>query len=309
MKKALSLFVSLCIAACCFSGCQAENSADAGSYTFTDDLGRTVTVDSCRRVAALMGSYADIWQLAGGNLCAAADDAWEDLDLALSPDTVNLGETHTISKDVLLAADPDYVLASAKLSGHLELEQTLESCGIAVAYFDVPDFDSYLHMLRICTDLTGQPERYEQYGQAQETQIGEILARNADKEPQTVLVLRASAASIRVKNSSGTMLGGMLQDFGCVNIADQDDSLLENLNIEHILLENPDKIFFVQTGDDMASVKENVQAMFDENPLWQQLDAVKNGQVYFMDKRLYNLKPNARFAEAYENLENILYGQ
>ena len=59
----------------------------------------------------------------------------------------------------------------------------------------------------------------------------------------------------------------------------------------------------------MASVKENVQAMFDENPLWQQLDAVKNGQVYFMDKRLYNLKPNARFAEAYENLESILYGQ
>lgn len=47
--------------------------------------------------------------------------------------------------------------------------------------------------------------------------------------------------------------------------------------------------------------------MFDENPLWYNLDAVKNNKVYYMDKALYNLKPNARFAEAYENLEKILY--
>ena len=54
------------------------------------------------------------------------------------PSKVNLGETHTISKDVLLAADPDFVLASAMLSGHLELEQTLESCGIAVSDTEGP---------------------------------------------------------------------------------------------------------------------------------------------------------------------------
>lgn len=49
--------------------------------------------------------------------------------------------------------------------------------------------------------------------------------------------------------------------------------------------------------------------MFRENPLWNEMDAVKNGQVHILDKHLYNLKPNARWAEAVEKLAEILYGE
>ncbi len=73
------------------------------------------------------------------------------------------------------------------------------------------------------------------------------------------------------------------------------------------MLRNPDKILIVQSGDDTEGTKENIENMFRENPLWNELEAVKNGQVYFLDKHLYNLKPNARWAEAYEKLEEILY--
>src|SRR5699024_11989573 len=58
--------------------------ADSGAAcTFTDDLGREVTLEAApRRVAALTGSYADIWCTAGGRdtLVASASDAWTDLD-------------------------------------------------------------------------------------------------------------------------------------------------------------------------------------------------------------------------------------
>ena len=53
-----------------------------------------------------------------------------------------------------------------------------------------------------------------------------------------VLYLRASASSIRAKNSKGSVLGEMLAALGCVNIADSDSSLLENLSMEHILMED-----------------------------------------------------------------------
>ena len=105
------------------------------------------------------------------------------------------------------------------------------------------------------------------------------------------------------------MLGEMLESFGCVNIADSDDSLLENLSLESILLLNPDKILIVQSGDDIEGTRENVETMFRENPLWNEMDAVKNGEVYILDKHLYNLKPNARWAEAVEKLGEILYGE
>lgn len=298
---------------------QSETAADSqaqsveenqdSAYTFTDDLGREVRVDSPEQVAALLGSYADMWVLAGGEVCAAPEDAFDDFDLELPEGTVNLGETKKLSLELLLGADPDFVLASTNTQQHLEWQQSLEGAGITTAYFDVACFEDYLRVLKICTDITGQPERYERYGTDIRDEIDGILEQHKGREPKKVLFLRASATSIRAKGNEGNVLGEMLEGFGCVNIADTDDSLLENLSLESILLQNPDKILIVQSGDDIEGTRENIEAMFRENPLWNEMDAVKNGQVHILDKHLYNLKPNARWAEAVERLAEILYGE
>ncbi len=280
-----------------------------GGYAFTDDLGRDVTVSSTERVAVLLGSYADMWILAGGQVCAAPEDAFEDFDLALAEDTVNLGETKRLSLELLLSADPDFVIASTNTGQHLEWQQSLEGAGIPTAYFDVSDFEDYLRVLKLCTGITGQEERYTQYGTDIQKEIDEILDRREGDTPGSVLYMRASATSIRAKSNRDNVLGEMLEKFGCVNIADTDDSLLETLSVESILLQNPDLILIVQSGDDIEGTKRNIDAMFQENPLWGELDAVKNGRVHILDKHLYNLKPNARWAEAYEKLEEILYAE
>ena len=44
-----------------------------------------------------------------------------------------------------------------------------------------------------------------------------------------------------------------------------------------------------------------------ENPAWSGLTAVQEGRVYYLDQKLYNLKPNDRWGEAYEKLADILY--
>lgn len=311
-KRTVVLAVMACVLAC-LTACgrkEEQNDSQAGQasvYTFTDDLGREVTVESYERVAVLLGSYADVWVLAGGEVCAAPDDAFEDFDLNLPEETVNLGAIRKLSLELLLASRPDFVLASSNTPQNVEWQEPLEGAGIPVAYFDVADFEDYLRMLKICTEITGQPERYETYGTKLQERIDQVLERHAGAEPKSALVMRASAASIRAKGSDGNVLGEMLAAFGCTNIADTDESLLENLSIESIVLQNPDYVFLVQTGDDEEGIQENIEAMFRENPLWNELDAVKNGQVHIMDKHLYNLKPNARWAEAYEELERLLY--
>ena len=288
-----------------------EEQPETQGYTFTDALGREVTVENPKRVAALLGSYADIWYLAGGEVIASADDAWDDFDLPLPEDAVNLGMTKELSLEKLFEANPDFVLASSNTKGNVKWLETLESAGITVAYFEVNDFSDYLNFLKICTDITGRSDLYEKNGLAIAEQIEEVIrcseGRIAQKgEAPTILSLRASSTFIRAKNSKDNVLGEMLASLGCVNIADHEESLLENLSIEQIILQDPDYIFFIQQGDNEEGTKENINSFIAENPAWSELTAVKEGRVYLLEKELYALKPNDRWAEALENLERIL---
>ena len=160
-------------------------SSAAQGYTFTDDLGRTVTVEQPKRVAALIGSFADVWCLAGGQdaLVAAAHDAWTSFDLGLSDTVADLGAVKEPNLEVLLAAQPDFILASCNTTADLELESTFESAGIPTAYFDIQSFDDYLNMLKICTDLTGCPENYETYGLQVQEQVEAAKARQDGSAP------------------------------------------------------------------------------------------------------------------------------
>ncbi len=290
--------------------------ADSGAAcTFTDDLGREVTLEAApRRVAALTGSYADIWCTAGGRdtLVASASDAWTDFDLGLGEEVANIGGAMGVSVEELLAAAPDLVLASTNIPSNQEMLPALEAAGVDVAFFSVDTFEDYLRMLEICTGLTGSPEAYQTYGEAVAEEIEAARARAAaaleEQGSEKVLYIRAAASVVKPKGSSGTVLGEMLADLGCINIADQDQSLLEDLSMEAILAADPDKILIVLQGADPEPAKAQLEGEVLSNPAWQQLTAVREGRVYYMDKDLYHLKPNARWGEAYDHLVEILYG-
>ena len=279
---------------------------DEGKHSFVDDLDRTVEFsDTPHRVACLLGSFADLWMLAGGDVCATASDAFE--ELALDPtDVINLGGAHSPSLELLLSANPDFVIASASTASHLAMRETLESLSIPVAYLDIDNFDDYLSALKRCTDLTSRHDLYEKNGlllregiEAIKQQYCEQKFTNNEKK---VLLLRTSSTGVKVKGSKGTILGEMLADIGAYNIADKNGSLLENLSLEAILLEDPAHIFVVTMGSDTDLALSSFYRMTEENAAWSSLTAVREGRVHIMDKTLFNQKPNARYLEAYETL-------
>lgn len=286
-----------------------EIKTEETQITFTDALGRKVSVSKApKRVAALLGSFADVWVLSGGTLCAAAEDAWEDFGLELT-DAVNIGGAHSPSLELLLSADPEFVIASASTASNVEMLETLEAAGITVAYFDVDHFADYLAMLRICTEITGRQDLYEKNGLEVEKQISEIKREFAEAglsdRQKTVLVLRAASGFIKAKGSSGTILGEMLADLGCINIADSDTSLLENLSVESVIQQEPYRIFVVTMGSNPQKAMDNLNQMLRENPAWGTLNAVAEGRLHLMERNLFNIKPNARWAESYETLREI----
>lgn len=280
--------------------------------TFIDALDREVTIKkNPEKVAALLGSFADVWILAGGEICATAEDAWDDFGLDL--DAVNIGGAHSPSLELLLSSNPEFVIASSSTSSNVEMKETLEDAGITIAYFDVDNFYDYLEMLDICTDITGRKDLYETNGLEIEKQIEEIKDKfnkeEISEEEKTVLLLRTASSFVKAKGSKGTILGEMLDDMGCINIADNDETLLENLSVEAIIKEEPYHIFVVTMGSDTKAAMESLENLINENPAWNTLDAIKQDRMYVMDKKLFNLKPNANWANSYQELYEILKGK
>ena len=308
MKRTICILLIVCLVLAGCGKAPEAGGAEGEIVRFTDDLGREVSIPRPNRVVALIASFADVWCLAGGaeSLVGVTNAVWTYYDLPLRENVVNLGSAKQLNLEELIACQPELVLASCGTDRNVELEETFEKMGIPTAYFSVNSFEDYLRMLRICTELTGSVENYTSYGLDVQQTVERALAR-ADGSRPSVLYIRATGSGCKVKGSSDTVLGQMLQNLDCRNIADGENTLLEQLSLEAILREDPEYIFVVLQSADPQDAQTVLETTLLNHPAWQSLTAVQEGKYYVMDPNLYNLKPNGRWGEAYEKLADILY--
>lgn len=309
MKRliALALTCFLLFTAGCTETAPKNSSSKSAGAEFTDSLGHSIRVANRDRVVVASGSFAQTWLLAGGKLAGTTDDSFQD-HLGLSGDVANVGSLHSPNLESILALNPGLVILSADMSGHTALAGQLNAAHIPTAYFSVEVFADYLKMLKICTDITGRADLYEKNGLSVQKQVQAVIAKTAGKPSQKVLLLRTGAGTVTARNSD-TMVGAMLKEMGCVNIADSETGLLDHLSMEVIIRQNPDFIFTTTMGESEEKAKKALQDTLLSNPAWSDLTAVKNGRYISLPKELFHLKPNNRWAEAYEQLREILYGK
>lgn len=310
----------------CASGSQGSSSSSAssappasasgeaadGTVTFTDDLGNEVTVaKSPERVVACMGSFADIWQLAGGTLVGAADEAFADYGIDAEK-VASIGGFSNPDLEAILALEPDFVICTGATAGRGGTDQTSLADGLAasnvpVAYFTVTTFDDYLRMLKTCTDITGDEAAYEEHGTSQQADIDAAIAKYApDAAGKSVALLITYSSGARVQ-SSHTQTGAMLADLGYANVADENQSLLSDFSTEALLEIDPDYVLVIPMGNN-AEEAENALASLTGTDAWGSLTAVGEGHFLTLDPELYVNKPDARWAEAYDQLGALLAG-
>ena len=312
MKKLLTLILVFILTAGA-SGCGSVAPVEIKPetfYTFTDSGDNEVVLnEQPKRVAVLFSSLADVWVTAGGTVDITVGESVErgfaDENAAL----VDGGAGKTIDNERLIAEKPDFVLCSADLDGQKETAELLRKNNIPVAEFRVDNFDDYLSMLKICTDITGNIDAYEKHGAAVDKKIDEIISK-AGKIGSTqpkILFIRAgsSADSTKAKTAKDNFVCQMLKDLDTYNIAENAPILLDGLSTEEILRASPDYIFVSTMGKE-AAAKAYMESV-TEDSVWSSMDAVKSGRFVFLPKELFQFKPNSRWAEAYEYLAKLIY--
>ena len=303
------IFLLAVIGCLLFAGCGKTVPEKATpQISVTDSLGNTVSLEAKpKKVAALFSSFAQIWQLAGGEVAVTVGEAVERGFVPAETPLVDEGAGKTIDMERLLAEKPDLVIGSADIPAQVEACEKLKKQGTPTALFRADDFFQYLAVLKTCTDITGNKEAYETYGAQIKAQVEEILARDRAPEAKKILFIRAgsSYAATKAKKAPENFVCTMLSQLGAVNIADSAEVLLDGLSLEEILLQDPDHIFLVAMGSENAA-KAYIADLFDEKG-WKDLTAVKTGNYTFLEKELFHFKPNHRWAEAYEQLFDLLY--
>ncbi len=288
----------------------------AEPVTFTDDLGHAVTVNSIERVVACMGSFANMWELAGGSLVGVSSDAYDEYEIT-SANVTTVGDFSNPNLEQILALEPDFVIMTGAEGGRgatgaavqPDMKPSLDDAGIPVAYFKVTTFEDYLRVLETMTNITGQADRYEQYGTQVRDQIDEIIAQApADETPPLAALMITFSGGTRVQAAT-SQTGAMLADLGVTNLVDDRPSLLQDFNLENLIEINPDFIFVVPMGLDQAAADKALQEQTADHPGWATMTAVQEGRYHILEPRLFTYKPNADWAEAYQTLFDLLYGQ
>lgn len=275
------------------------------AYTFTDDLGRKVTVKSHKRVVACMGSFADAWQLAGGTLVGASDDAFGHYAVDSSK-VSGVGRSTSLNLESIIALKPDFVIMTGISDGkhatgvsQADAESALKEAGVPVAFFKVTTFADYKRMMGTFCAITGRDDLYKKNVTKVGEKIKSAVSRYsvASKSP-SVLVVSAFSKGLVVQNSSG-MAGAIVKDLGAVNVADEHPSLLSDFSLEAAVEANPDYVLVLAASDDTATAQKYYDQVAGSNSAWQGMDAVKEGRVTMLDAAHFLYKPNADWAESY----------
>ncbi len=282
------------------------------TVSFTDDLGQEISIPRPRRVVSLMGSFTEIWLLAGGrdSLVGTAVDAQDKRDLGLPESVASVGTYQSPNLEAILALSPDLVLLSSetvRTDNHVAFKGSLATAGIPAAYFSVTHFDDYLRMLDICCQLTGDQQAYSRNGLEVRSEIDQILEQYRLENSPTALLLVTYSGGIRPQAST-TMTGGMLAQLGCRNIIDDYPSLLKDFSMESVMEIDPDYILVIPMGYSDEDALRALTTSVEENPAWNSLSAVGGKRYHPLPPEKFMFKPNNRWAESYRYLGEFLRG-
>ena len=311
-------------------GYETDTAALAASSTGAD-LEGVSKEQPYARVLALSRSIGELWLLAGGELAGITEDG---LDLDGIGHAVSIGTITKPSEEAVIALNPDLVLYSGELSSHQELAGKLEKMGIPALSITVDSFRDYADIMGSLTEMTGHPERYAENVEAVSKKIEQVIgkipttsdeesemawngesemASNGESEMASNPDSKNSYLAIRVSATKNKALKNdyfacaIFNDLQLTNVV-EDSGELDDLNLEAIAAADPDYIFVVLQGEE-EEAKTSLRDAFADKPVWKELSAVKDGKFFILPKDLFQYKPNARWAEAYEYVFQLIYGE
>lgn len=251
---------------------------------------------SPHNVVACSRSLGEMWMLSGGKLAGITDDG-KDLGKKIKV----VGTLMRPSVEEIIALKPSLVLLTGDIPTQQKVKKSLSDAHVKVKSVNVDNFQDYDKYMKEFTKMNKRSDLYEKNVVDVSKRI-EAIKKKVNFKKQTYLMLRVSSMKNKVLKND-YFACEIANDMNMVNIA-QDDSALDDINVEEIMKKDPDYIFVVYQGEEKQAQEayNKIAAM----PGWDQLSALKNKHVKVLPKNYFQFKPNAKWDKAYQYLYDYL---
>ena len=273
--------------------------------TVTDMYGREITLaEPATRVVALQPSDCEI-------LCAiGCEDALVGIgeycdypESILGTRVVQSGEETNIEE--ILALEPQVVLMNDMAQSEEQVKQ-LEDNGIKVAVSHASDIEGVYEAIRMVGQLMGREENAEALITDMQTTFEEIKEKTEAEEEEKTVYFEVSPLQWGLwAAGKGTFMDELAGICGLTNIFEDVDDWAA-VSEEQVIARDPDYIVTITMyyGDGPTPVEEIM-----EREGWQDMKAVKNGQIFNASDSNALSRPGPRLKDAAVELYNFIYGE
>jgi iron complex transport system substrate-binding protein len=270
------------------------------TLTLTDGLGREVTLNGLpQRIVSLAPSNTEIlFAIGAGDQVVGRDELSDFPEEAKS--ATDIGSAFgALNTELIVSLEPDLILA-AEINTPEQVKQ-LEDLGLTVYYLKNPTtLEEMYGNLELVAQMTGHTEETVTLIDSLKARVAAVDEKIAplSSRPSVFYELDGTDPAKPFTAGKGTFIDQLIERAGGHNIA-SDLEGYPQLSLEQVVAADP---AFIILGDARYGVSPESIA---ERPGWENLSAVKNGQVVPFNDDLVS-RPGPRLVDALEELAKLL---
>jgi iron complex transport system substrate-binding protein len=286
-----------------------ESNQTSTELEVTDDLGNELVFTSTpERIVANSTDMVNLIYDIGGQAVGVVSPSSGELPSG-AEEAENLGTASNVSIEAIIALEPDLVISSPRFGA--EKVDILSQADVPIAIFDINNLEDLEQKAVTIGQLIGK----EAEAQNKVNETLEAINQTVDQLPedesdQSYIVLNVTPSSISMQ-SAETVAVELANLAGGHNVGEHVELTEENqtsapLNIEFLLQEDPDLIFFVFHGSPQQG-QAIVEQELESSPVWGELTAVQENRLYTLDSTRFLSNPVFEYDEAFDEMVNYFY--
>lgn len=217
-----------------------------------------------------------------------------------------IGSPMSPDLEVISSLQWDLIIGASSLQS--SLNQALQGMNLPTAYLPTDSYDDLKLSFKVLGTYFGKEEKMNDVLQRIVAKEKELEAQAQGKELPSVMLVIGTSDSFMVMNDK-SYLGSLVERLGADNIAKsvlKAESTYSPMNLEDIVVADPDIVFVLASGDHGAN-EDKFKQEIEKNSAWQQLSAYKNNKIYTLDYSTFGVTSITNVETALTTIADYFY--